>query len=301
QGRAFGIWAGWTAVTTILGPFLGGVLVDLLSWRSAFLMNVPILALGVWVTLTRVEESRDEEASGRFDWAGAAIVALAVGGLGFGVIRGQESQWSDATAFIGLVAGVVALVAIPIWTARAAHPLVPPSLFGSRNFTMINIATLLIYGALYVIFYFVPVYLQGVLGYNAAGAGIALAAAMIFIALFSPRFGKLGSRYGPRRFIAAGSFLMGLGVLWLARIPAVGASWVLELDRPSTLVPPGDALIDVLPGMILFGIGTTMMVAPLTTVVMTSVPQHMAALASAFNNAVSRVGPQLATAAIFIV
>ena len=122
QGRAFGIWAGASAVTTILGPLAGGVLVDLASWRAAFFINIPLLALALWATLRRVDESRGENASGRFDWVGAAIVATAVGGLGFGAIRGQESQWQDAAALISIGLGVVALVAMPIWIVRS-----PPS------------------------------------------------------------------------------------------------------------------------------------------------------------------------------
>ena len=301
QGRAFGIWAGASAGTTILGPFLGGVLVDLLSWRAAFLVNLPLLALALLATRAHIVESRDEEASGTFDWVGAGIVAIAVGGLGFGSIRGQESQWQDLGAFVGIGLGAVALVLVPIWTIKSSHPLVPPSLFRSRNFTVVNVATLMIYGALYVVFYFVPVYLQGALGYNAAGAGIALATSLVFIAVFSPKFSKLASRYGARRFMAAGPVVMGLGVLWLSRMPADGVGWIAELDRLSTLVPPLSMVTDVLPGTVVFGLGTMMMVAPLTTALMSSVPPKRAALASAVNNAVSRVGPQLATAAIFIV
>ena len=300
QGRAFGIWAGASAGTTILGPFLGGVLVDLLSWRAAFFINIPLLAVALWATLSHVEESRDESASGRFDWLGAVIVAAAVGGLGFGGIRGQESQWQDPTAYVGLIVGMAALIALPIRMTRSSHPLVPPALFRSRNFTVVNIATLFIYGALYVVFYFVPVYLQGVLGYNAASAGLALASALVFIAIFSPRFGKLAARHGARWFLTAGPVVMAAGLLWFTRLPSTSQPWTAELDSPSSLVPPMDVVVDVLPAMILFGIGAMMMVAPLTATLMASVPQHHSGVASAVNNALSRVGPQLATAAIFI-
>lgn len=301
RGRAFGIWAGASAGMTIIGPFLGGVLVDLSSWRAAFFVNVPFLAVALWATLAHVEESRDEESSGRFDWAGAAIIAIAVGGLGFGAIRGQESQWQEGFAFVALGLGAAATVAVPVWMRRSRHPLVPPSLFESRNFTVVNIATLLIYGALYVVFYFVPVYLQGTLGYNAAGAGIVLASALIFIAVFSPGFGKLASRYGPRWFMAAGPAVMAAGVLWFLRLPFDSEGWQAELGEPSSLVPPADVLLDVVPATVVFGIGAMMMVAPLTTALMTSVPEHNSGLASAVNNTISRVGPQLATAVIFIV
>jgi EmrB/QacA subfamily drug resistance transporter len=301
QGRAFGIWAGSTAVATIVGPFLGGVLVDALSWRAAFFVNIPILAVALWAVVGHVEESRDPAASGRFDWVGAAVIAIAIGGLGFGGIRGQESQWQDPAAFIGLGLGVAGVIVAPVWMTKAANPLVPPSLFRSRNFTVVNIATVLIYGALYTVFYFVPVYLQGVLGYNAAAAGVVFASAMVFIAVFSPWFGKLASRYGPRRFLAGGSALMGVALLWYLRIDVASEAWVAELGSPSSLVPPDDTLADVFPAMIVFGVGAMMMVAPLTAALMSSVPKQHSGVASAVNNALSRVGPQLASAVIFIV
>ena len=301
QGRAFGIWAGASAVTTILGPLAGGVLVDLASWRAAFFINIPLLALALWATLRRVDESRGENASGRFDWVGAAIVATAVGGLGFGAIRGQESQWQDAAALISIGLGVVALVAMPIWIVRSPHPLVQPSLFRSRNFTVVNVATLLIYGAMYVVFYFVPLYLQGVLGYNAAAAGIALASSMVLIALFSPRFGRLAGIHGARWFMTAGSAVMAAGLLWFTRIPVAAAAWEVDLGSPSSLVPPSSVVFDVLPAMAVFGVGAMMLVAPLTTALMTSVPASHSGVASPVNNAISRVGSQLAAAVIFIV
>ena len=301
QGRAFGIWAGASAGTIVLGPFLGGVLVDVLTWRAGFFMNLPIIAVAVWATLAHVPESRDEEATGVLDWIGAGIVALLVGGLGFGAIRGQESQWQDASAFIGLGLGVAALAVLPVWLARSAHPLIPPDMFRSRNFTVINAATFLIYGALYVMFLFTAIFLQGALGYNAAATGIATVPSLVFIALFSPRFGKLAAEHGSRWFMAGGAAIMAVGVLWLSRIPANSDAWLVKLDVASTLIPPSGYVVDVLPAMIVFGLGAMMMVAPLTTALMASVPPHRAGVASAVNNAISRIGPQLAGAAIFVV
>src|SRR4029077_11530973 len=152
QGRAFGTWAGASGATTILGPLLGGLLVDTISWRAAFFINVPLVAVAAWATWTHVPESRDEMATGHFDWIGAAIVALAVGGLAFGTIYGQQRAWHDALGFVAIAVGVVATVALPLWMMRAPHPLIPLELFRSRNFTVVNISTLLIYGSLYVTF-----------------------------------------------------------------------------------------------------------------------------------------------------
>jgi hypothetical protein len=174
-------------------------------------------------------------------------------------------------------------------------------MFRSRNFTVVNAATLLIYGALYVVLVFTAIFVQGALGYNAAAAGIATVPTLVFIAVFSPRFGKLAGQYGPRWFMAAGAAVMAAGVLWLVRIPSDSDAWLAELDIPTTLVPPSGYAIDVLPAMIVFGLGAMMMVAPLTTALMTSVPQHQSGVASAVNNAISRIGPQLAGAAIFVV
>jgi hypothetical protein len=184
--------------------------------------------------------------------------------------------------------------------ARSSHPLVPLTLFRSRNFTVTNISTLVIYGALYVTFAFVVIFLQGTLGYSAAAAGLVGVPGTLFLVFFSSRFGKLAARYGSRIFMTAGPAIMGLGVLWFVRMPAGSESWMFELRHISTWVPPADYVRDLLPAYVVFGIGLMMMVAPLTTALMTSVPKQRSGVASAINNAISRVGPQLAGAAIFV-
>jgi EmrB/QacA subfamily drug resistance transporter len=300
QGRAFGLWAGASAATTILGPVIGGFLVDTISWRAAFLLNIPLVVLALWATYQHVPESRDDQASPKFDWIGAAVVGVAVGGLSFGTIYGQQRDWHDPIGFIALGLGVVATAALPILMARSKHPLIPLSLFRSRNFTVTNISTLLIYGALYVAFYYLTIFQQGTLGYTAAAAGIGGIPGTLFLIFFSSRFGALAARYGPRWFMAAGPAIMALGILWYARVPATSTPWHLKPNDPSTFVPPVSFVIDFLPGSILFGMGLMMLVAPLTTALMTSVPVRNSGVASAINNAISRVGPQLAGALIFV-
>ena len=300
QGRAFGTWAGASGATTILGPVVGGLLVDTISWRAAFFINVPLVILAAWATWRHVPESRDERASPAFDWIGAAIVALAVGGLAFGTIYGQQRAWRDPIGYVVLALGVVATAALPFWMRTAKHPLIPLELFRSRNFTVTNISTLLIYGALYVTFYYLGLFQQGTLGYTAAAAGAAGIPGSLFLIFFSPRFGSLAAKYGPRIFMAVGPLIMALGVLWYARVPASSTPWKLQPNDPTTFVPPLSYFIDFLPGNIVFGIGLMMMVAPLTTALMTSVPVRNSGLGSAINNAISRVGPQLAGALIFI-
>jgi EmrB/QacA subfamily drug resistance transporter len=301
QGRAFGVWAGASAATTILGPFAGGLLVNSISWRAAFFINVPLVVVAYWATARFVPESKDEQASGQFDWLGATVVALAVGGLSFGAIRGQQQEWQDVAAFIALGVGAVAAVAFPFLMARSRHPLVPLELFRSRNFTVTNLSTLVIYGALYVTFSFMGIFLIGTLGYNEPTAGLAGIPGTLLLALFSTRFGKLAARYGPRLFMTAGPAIMGLGLLWFARIPASSKGWVFGSGPGQSFLPPVDYLLDLLPGYVIFGIGLVIMVAPLTTALMTSVPSVKSGVASAVNNAISRVGPQLAGALIFVV
>ena len=296
QGRAFGLWAGASATTTILGPFVGGVLVNSFSWRAAFIINVPALLLAL-VAMRKVPESRDEEASSRFDWLGSIVVALAVGGLAFGTIRGQQTNWQGTEAFIALGVGAVATVMFPIMMLRRDHPLVPPSLFKSRNFTITNISTFVIYGALYVFITFQGLFLIGTLGYNEPAAGIAGLPSTLFLVLFSTRFGKLAARYGPRVFMAVGPLVMGIGLLWLVRFPATSEPWVLGAG---SILPPADYFVDLLPALLVFGAGLMVMVAPLTTALMTSVPKQNSGVASAINNAISRVGSPLVTALIFV-
>ncbi|MDQ3985927.1 MAG: MFS transporter [Actinomycetota bacterium] len=299
QGRAFGVWAGASAATTILGPFVGGLLVNTISWRAAFLINLPFLLIAYLATTRYVPESRDEDATGRFDWLGSLVVAVAVGGLAFGTIRGQQHGWTEPIALVSLALGTIAVVAFPVLTTRRSDPLVPPKLFRSRNFTVTNISTFVIYGALYVSLTFLGIFMIGTLGYNEQAAGIAGIPGSLFLVLFSSRFGKLAARFGPRLFMTVGPAIMALGLLWLARIPAQSEGWVLG-GESSSFLPPTDYFTDLLPGLIVFGIGLCVMVAPLTTALMTSVPERNSGVASAINNAISRVGSPLVNALIFV-
>jgi EmrB/QacA subfamily drug resistance transporter len=300
QGRAFGLWAGASGATTILGPFVGGLLVNTISWRMAFLINLPFLLVAYLATVRFVPESRDEQATGRFDWLGSLVVAAAVTGLAFGTIRGQQHGWSEPIAVVSLAVGAVAAIAFPLLMTRRSDPLVPPRLFRSRNFTVTNISTFVIYGALYVALTFLGIFMIGTLGYNEQAAGIAGVPGTLFLVLLSSRFGRLGARYGPRLFMSLGPAIMALGLLWLTRIPADSRGWVLGGGRSATILPPADYFTDLLPGLVVFGIGLSIMVAPLTTALMTSVPARNSGVASAINNAISRVGSPLVNAVIFV-
>jgi MFS family permease len=300
RGRAFGIWAAASSATTVLGPPVGGFLVDALSWRVAFRINLPLVVVAVVITVAFVSESRNEAAPARFDWLGATVVALAVGGLAFGAIRGQQQNWSDPLAWAALAIGVAAGIALAPLMVHRRDPLIPPDLFRSRNFTITNVSTFLIYGALYVFFAYQALFLQGVLGYSALASGLAGMPTSLALAFLSTTFGHLAGKRGPRWFMAIGPALMAAGLLWLTRIPTDSAPWQARVEDPGSLIPSAGYLLDVLPAMLVFGLGISILVAPLTTALMSSVPTRNSGLASAINNAISRIGPLLAGAVIFI-
>lgn len=301
RARAFGIWAAATSSTIILGPIVGGLLVDLVSWRAAFLINLPLSAVALWATVRHMAESRAEDASGRFDWLGAAVAVVAVGGLALGTIRGQDRAWADPLAWGALAVGALATVAFPVLMARRPNPLVPLALFRRRTFATINLSTLLVYSALYTTLTVQALYLQGVLGYSATAAGAVSLPVGVLLTLLSTRVGTLAGRIGARPFLVAGPLLMAGGLLWLARIPATSEPWRLAPGDAASLVPPASVLVDVAPYAVLFGLGISLVVAPLTSTLMSSVPVGNAGVASAINNALSRVGQPLVIAVIFVV
>lgn len=298
QGPAIGTWAAATSGAVLFGPLVGGLLVDNVSWRAAFLINLPILAVALWFLLRYTPESTGDR--GRLDLVGAALAAVAVGGLSFGAIAGQQREWRDWPPYAAIALGVVATVALPWWLRRARHPLVPLELFRSRPFVVVNLATLVVYGALYISGAYQTLFLQGALGYAAAAAGLGFLPGGILLTVLSRPFGRLAGRIGPRIPMTVGPLLMAAGVLWLARIPATSPAWRLEPGHAASWVPPLGFVVDVLPGALLSGLGISMLVAPLTAALMTSVAETHAGVASAFNNAISRVGPQLGGAVVFV-
>jgi EmrB/QacA subfamily drug resistance transporter len=302
RARAFGIWAAATSALTILGPLVGGILVDMVSWRAAFLVNVPFTLIGLYAAWRHVPESRDPDAPRRLDWLGSIVIALAVGGIAFGIVRGQETGWSDTASLVVLGIGIGAAVLFPILMVKRRDPLVPPSLFRRRAFTVINLSTLLIYSALYTTQFLQSVFLQGVLGYTAlAAALIGSLPSGLILSLASTRVGTVAGRIGVWPFLVVGPLLMAASQLWLARIPATSTPWVASAADATTWLPPTSSLIDVLPSVLLFGIGITLVVAPLTTALMGSIPVANAGIGSAINNAISRVGQPLVLALLFVV
>jgi EmrB/QacA subfamily drug resistance transporter len=301
RARAIGIWASATSATTLLGPVIGGLLVDGVSWRAAFLINVPLVLVALWATIRHMPETRAEDASGRFDWLGSAVAVVAVGGLAFGAIRGQDRNWEDPVAWVALAVGAIALVAFPFLMARRPNPLVPLGLFRRRAFATVNLSTLLVYGALYTMLYVQGLFLQGVVGYSATAAGVIGLPTGVMLTLLSARMGTLAGRHGARIFLGVGPLIMAVGLLWLARVPVDTEAWQLALGEPGTWLPPTSTLVDILPSILLFGFGLSLVVAPLTSTLMASIPVSNAGLGSAINNAISRVGQPLLSAVIFVV
>ncbi|MCW2801105.1 MAG: transporter [Aeromicrobium sp.] len=270
RGKAIGVWSGMAGVTTAIGPLVGGWLVDAVGWRSIFWINVPLAAVVVWLAIVHVPETTGEQ--DKLDINGAILTA---GGLAFLTYGLVEKSWT-----FGAI-GVVVLAAF-VWQQKVTpHALVPLSLFADRVFTAANICTFAIYGALSGSMFLLVLQLQYVSGYSPLVAGIATIPATILMLLFSGRAGALGARIGPRWPMTFGPLICSIGLLLMLRI-GEDASFVT----------------DVLPGTIVFGIGITLLVAPLTTAVLAAAPQSQAGIASGINNAVARTASLLAVAAI---
>ncbi len=299
RARAIGLWVSATSAMAIVGPPLGGVLVGTAGWRSIFLVNVPILAIAVVLAIRAMPELRQEGVRRSLDLPGSLAAAAAVGGLTFGAIRGQQTQWQEPIALVAIVVGIAGVVAFPLLMRRASA-LVPLELFRNRTFSAINLATLLVYGALYLLFYLQSLFLQSVLGYSPLGAGIAALPQGLALVLLTGRAGALATRIGARPFLIGAPLLMAVGALNWLRVTPDSAAWVATVSDPASLVPPLAFVTDVLPAITLFAIGISFLVVPLTATLMNSVPPERAGIASGINNALSRIGQPIFSAIAFI-
>jgi EmrB/QacA subfamily drug resistance transporter len=283
RGRAVGAWAGFGALTTAAGPVLGGWLVDALSWRAIFFINLPIAAATVWLALRHVPESRDEDACG-LDWIGALLAAAGLGALTWSLTAAPDRGFRDPAVVGGFVAGAVALSAFLLAEARLKHPMMPLGLFRGRCFTGVNLLTALLYFGLGGALFFLPFDLIRVQGYSAARAGASLLPFSIVMGLFSPLAGRLADRIGPRVPLTLGPIVAGAGFALLAA-PAIGAGY----------------WTGYLPAILTLAAGMTVAVGPLTATVMGAVEPAHAGLASGVNNAVARVAGLLAVAVLGVV
>ena len=281
RGAAVGTWTAWTGIATVIGPAGGGVLVDALSWRWIFWANLPLIVLTVWLTLRAVEESRDPDAVPGIDWGGIALSALGLGGPVFALIEQPTFGWSDPIVWGPLAGGVLLFAAFIRHEARTAHPMLDLSLFRIRNFSVTNIVTFVVYGGLIGGLFFVPLFLQQTAGYTAVEAGLATTPVSVLLFALSSRFGRIAADIGPRAPMCAGPIVAGAGLLLMLRIDA-DAAYATE----------------VLPAVLVFGLGLVATVAPLTATVLDSVSEHHAGVASGVNNGVSRVAGLLAIAVL---
>ena len=279
RGKAVGTWTAWTGIATVIGPAGGGALIGITSWRAIFWVNIPLIAATVLLTLHSVEESRDEDAFLGIDWAGIALSAIGLGGPTFALIEQPSRGWSDPIVWATMAAGILCFGLFILREATARHPMLPLGLFRIRNFWVTNLTTLATYAGLIGGLFFVGLYLQQVVGYSPLEAGLATTPISILMFFLSPRFGRIASGTGPRMPMTAGPIIGGIGLLLLIRIDT-GASY----------------LVDVLPGLLVFGVGLSATVAPLTATVLDSVDEHRVGVASGVNNGVSRVAGLLAIA-----
>ncbi|WP_093613690.1 DHA2 family efflux MFS transporter permease subunit [Actinoplanes philippinensis] len=281
RAKAIGAWSGLGGIGGALGPFLGGWLVESGSWRLIFLINVPVAAIVLWVAGRHVPESRNPSAARSFDVTGLLTGAAGLGGLTYGFTAWPEHGPGHPTVFVPLVIGVAGMVAFVLAERRSAYPMLPLTIFRSRAFSGANLVTLLVYAANGGVFLLVVVNLQVVAGFSPLASGVALLPITVLMLLLSARAGALGQRIGPRIPMAAGPLVCAAALAWLSRVGA-GASYTA----------------DVLPPVILFGLGLCLLVAPLTATALGALDDSYAGVASGVNNAVARAASLLAVAVL---
>lgn len=286
RARAIGAWAGFGGVATAVGPFVGGWLIEVASWRWAFLINLPLAVVVLAMSARYAPADRGEGSEDPLDVLGAALGALALAGLSYALIEAGGSGDGGGTGggvmvTVAVVVGVGCAMAFVVHELRTPSPMLPPAIFASRGFTVVNAVTFVVYGGFGVVFMLLVVQLQVVSGWGAVAAGVATLPTTLLMMLFSARSGVVATRIGPRLQMGVGPLVVAVGILLLLRV-GVEADYVR----------------DVLPGVVVFGLGLTIMVAPLTATALATAPDEHAGLASGVNNAVARTGGLIGVAAV---
>ena len=281
RGRAVGTWTAWTGIATVIGPAGGGVLVEAISWRAIFWVNVPLILVTMWLAHRSVRESVNPKADRHIDWFGILFSAVGLGAPVFALIQQPTHGWGDPMVYGPLIGGIAVFAFFIFWESRYRHAMLDLSLFKVRNFTITNIETLVVYSGLIGAFFFVTLFLQETAGYTAIEAGLATTPVSVILFVLSPRFGRIATGIGPRLPMSIGPIVGGIGLLLLMRVGS-DPNYVTE----------------VLPAILVFGLGLSATVAPLTATALNSVPENQVGIASGINNGVSRVAGLLAIAVL---
>jgi len=283
RGAAIGQWTAWSGISFVIGPTVGGWLVDVSSWRVIFLLNVPIAAATLFLVFRLGGMKQQRRTDLRVDVPGALLSLAGLGLLVAGFIEQPHLGWSSPVVWGGIAGGVVLLTVFVVYELHTPMPMLPLRLFRIRNFSVTNVETLAVYGALTALTTFLTLFLLEFSGYSALRAGVSLLPITAVMFFLSPRMGRLSMQHGPRLFMTFGPLIAAAGVLWFARMPA-------HLDYS----------VDLLPGLLVFAFGLSLTVAPLTTTVLADVEPGEAGEASGVNNAVARIAGLLAVAVLGI-